>query len=120
MTALTAVDEGIILKIDLGFLFSGQAVLHINHERRRKEKKMVKGLQSDSALPVRRTALWSLQLASVKSARTSSASLARMRTAKHESQSHTQWKKWRPPSSTTRERTLLKVEMLNRRVKGIW
>jgi len=99
---------------------SGQAVLHINQERRRKEKKMAKGLRSDSALPVRRTALWSLPLASVRSVKTSSASLARMRTAKRESQSRTQWKKWRPPSSTTPEGTLLKVEMLSMRVKGIW
>ena len=72
--------------------------------------KMGKGLQSDCALPVRRTAHWSLPSASVRSARTSSAKIARMRTVKRESQSCTQWKKWRPPSSTILAETQLKVE----------
>ena len=97
LTALAAADKRIFLKIDLRFLFVGLVVLHINRGKRRKEKKMVKGLRSDSALPVRRTALWSLQLASVKSVRTSFASLARMLTVKRASQNHIQWKRWRPP-----------------------
>ena len=82
--------------------------------------KMVKGLQSDFAQPVRRMAPWCLQLASVKSVRTSSAKIARMRTVRPESQSLTQWKRWPPPSSTILGGTLLKVGRLSMRVKVIW
>ena len=103
-------DREITIKIDLAFLFLGLVDLHINQERRRKEMKMVKGLRFDCAQPARRMAHWSLPLASVKSARTSYVRIARMRTVKQESQSRTPWKRWRPPSSTTLEGTLLKVE----------
>merc|ERR1712130_340779 len=52
---------------------SGGVPIHIKRERRRKLKEMVEGLQSDCALPLMRTALWSLPLTSVKSEKTSSA-----------------------------------------------
>ena len=81
---------------------------------------MEKGLQSDCALPARKMAPWSLPLASVKSAKTSSASLARMHTVRLELQNRTPWKMWPLPSSTILEEMQLKDEKLSMRVKVIW